>query len=381
MTKTPVEQRPSIFRRLLRNAFIIANMLAAVWLLLCLAASYTSPAEVNNIALLSLTIPFAIVVNIFFVVFWLFTSKKIRSLLSLIALLICYKLIPTVFGLNFTAKQDWDPAKDRIKVMTWNVHGMGLFNKPLNNEDKDKIADIIKDENPDIVCLPEYAIMTNGGMAKYTKKMAKDNKFVDYWFNMDNTYGYHVQLGTMVFSKYPLTDYKAHDLGNLIYLVQADVKLPNTKKMRLYFVHLYSFNLSDDDRNYIEKVRANETQVKQDIGVSRTFISKFNRSWAVRAKEADSIASIISRSPYPVLICGDFNDLPGSYVYTKIKGDLRDVFSDKGIGLGRTYNQIFGTLRIDHMFYDKEILELLAYRSYFNAMSDHNPVVANFKIK
>lgn len=376
-----MEQRPSIFRRLIKSAFIIANLLAVVWLLLCLTASHTSPAEVKNLALFSLTIPFAIVVNIFFVIFWLFTAKKIRSLFSVIALLICYKLITIVFGLNYRAKHDWEPAKDRVKIMTWNVHGMGLFNKPLNKEDKDKIADVIKNESPDIVCLPEYAILRDGGMTKYTKKMAKDNKFVDYWFNMDNTYGYHVQLGTMVFSKYPLLNFKANDLGNLIYLVQADVKLNGGKMMRLYFVHLYSFNLSDNDRNYIEDVRAGETEVKQDIGVSKTFISKFNRSWAIRAKEADSIASIISKSPYPVFICGDFNDLPGSYTYTKIKGDLRDVFSDKGTGLGRTYNQIFRTLRIDHMFYNEDALELLAYRSYFNTMSDHNPVVANFKVR
>jgi endonuclease/exonuclease/phosphatase family metal-dependent hydrolase len=365
---------------LIRSAFIIANLLAVIWLLLCLMASYTSPAEVKHLALFSLTIPFAIVVNIFFAVFWLFTRKKIRSLFSITALLICYKLITVVFGLNYYAKHDWEPAKDRIKIMTWNVHGMGLFNKPLNEADKDKIAEVIKDESPDIVCLPEYAIMRDGSMAKYTKKMAKDNKFVDYWFNMDNTYGYHVQLGTMVFSKYPLLNFKANDLGNLIYLVQADVKLNGGKMMRLYFVHLYSFNLSDNDRNYIEDVRAGETEVKQDIGVSKTFISKFNHSWAIRAKEADSIASIISKSPYPVFICGDFNDLPGSYTYTTIKGDLKDVFSEKGTGLGRTYNQIFRTLRIDHMFYDEDALELLAYKSYFNTMSDHNPVIANFKI-
>lgn len=376
-----MEQRPGLFRRLLKNILIIANLLAVIWLLLCLMASKTSPAETRYLALFSLTIPFAIIANIFFAVFWLVTSKKIRSLFSIIALLICYQLITVVFGLNYRAKHDWETGKDRLKVMTWNVHGMGLFNKPLNKEDKDKIAEVIRTESPDIVCLPEYAILRDGGMTKYTKKLAKDNHFVDYWFNMDNTYGYHVQLGTMVFSKYPLQDFKANHLGNLIYLVQADVKLDSGKMMRLYFVHLYSFNLSDNDRNYIEDVRANKTEIKKDLGVSKTFISKFNRSWAIRAKEADSIVSIISKSPYPVFICGDFNDLPGSYTYTKIKGGLKDVFSEKGTGLGRTYNQIFRTLRIDHMFYDDKALELLAYRSYFNTMSDHNPVIANFKIK
>lgn len=375
-----MEQRPGIFRRLLKSAFKIANTLAIVWLLLCLLASYVSPASVKYLALLSLTIPFAILVNVFFVIGWLFTSKKLRAINSLIALLLCYKLIAVVFGLNYGAKHDWERAEDRVKIMSWNVHGLGLFNKPLNKDDKKNIAKVIEDEDPDILCLPEYSLMRDGSTDKYTRKIATTNGFVDHKFNLDNTYGYHVILGTMVYSKYPLIDFKAHDLGHFIFLVQADVKLPGDKMMRLFFVHLYSFGLSDNDRTYIEQVRANQTEIKEDLGVSKTFISKFNRAWAIRGNEADSIAAIVSRSPYPVFICGDFNDLPGSYTYTKIRNELSDAFSEKGAGLGRTYNQIFGTLRIDHMFYDCKALEILGYKSYFNKMSDHNPVVANFRI-
>jgi endonuclease/exonuclease/phosphatase family metal-dependent hydrolase len=376
-----VQQHPGIFRRLLRSSLIIINLGVVVWLFLCLAAAYTSPASVKYLAVFSLSIPFAIIANVLFAGLWLFTARKVRSLYSLITLLLCYKLIAVVFGFNYNAKHDWAPAADKVKIMTWNVHGLGLFNKPFNKEDKQKIADVIKEEAPDILCLPEYSLMRDGSTEKYTKKLAKANGFVDHQFNLDNTYGYHVILGTMIFSKFPLVDFRSYDLGNMIYLVQSDVKLPGGKMMRMFFVHLYSFGLNDDDRSYIEEVRANRTEIKKDLGVSKTFISKFNRSWAIRAREADSIVSIVKESPYPVFICGDFNDLPGSYTYTTIRGELNDVFCDKGAGLGRTYNQIFGTLRIDHMFFNKEALELVAYRSYFNPMSDHNPVVANFRIR
>jgi endonuclease/exonuclease/phosphatase (EEP) superfamily protein YafD len=149
----------------------------------------------------------------------------------------------------------------------------------------------------------------------------------------------------------------------------------------MFFVHLYSFQLTDRDRDYIEDVRKSKTQIDEDLGKSKTFISKFNKAWAIRAREADSIAAIVKRSPYPVMICGDFNDLPGSYTYTSIRGGLNDVFSDRGAGLGRTYNQIFRTLRIDHIFYNDKVLQLIGYRSYFNTMSDHNPVVANFRVR
>ena len=376
-----MEKRPGTLSKIVGNIVFIVNLLVVLWLALCFAASYISPAEVKYLALCSLTIPFAIVANVFFVLFWLFTNYKARSLYSLIVLLISYQLIITVFGFHYKAEHDMDSGPGRLKIMSWNVHGLGLFNKPFKKEDKNKIAEVIKAEAPDILCLPEYSLLRDGSMEKFTKKIVQENNFNDYKFNIDNTYGHHVILGTMVFSKYPLKDFKVYDLGNMIYLVQSDVQVNDMRTIRMFFVHLYSFGLSDRDRDYIEDVRRSKTQIEEDLGKSKTFISKFNRAWAIRAKEADSIAAIIKMSPYPVVICGDFNDLPGSYTYTAIRGGLNDVFSDKGAGLGRTYNQIFRTLRIDHMFYDDKALQLLGYKSYFNTMSDHNPVIANFRIR
>ena len=92
------------------------------------------------------------------------------------------------------------------------------------------------------------------------------------------------------------------------------------------------------------------------------------------------MAAIIRTSPYPVFICGDFNDLPGSYTYTTIRGDLNDAFLDKGRGFGRSYNQILFSLRIDHMFYDPSAMQAIGYRSPVNYASDHNPLIVNFRV-
>ena len=99
-----------------------------------------------------------------------------------------------------------------------------------------------------------------------------------------------------------------------------------------------------------------------------------------RASEADKAAAIIAKSPHPVLICGDFNDLPGSYTYTQFRGDLKDAFVEKGWGFGRTYNLISPTLRIDYIFYDPAVLRIKSYSSPRTELSDHNPVIVNFEI-
>ena len=84
---------------------------------------------------------------------------------------------------------------------------------------------------------------------------------------------------------------------------------------------------------------------------------------------------------YPQIICGDFNDVPGSYVYNTVKGKLGDAFTSKGTGLGRTYRHIFPTLRIDYILYDKDALSVKGYERPNVDLSDHYPVIANFSLR
>ena len=82
-----------------------------------------------------------------------------------------------------------------------------------------------------------------------------------------------------------------------------------------------------------------------------------------------------------MILCGDFNDLPGSYTYNTMKRGLKDAFAEKGRGLGRTYNLFSPTLRIDYIFYDPKMLDIIGFRSPKTRLSDHNPVIANFEIR
>ena len=56
--------------------------------------------------------------------------------------------------------------------------------------------------------------------------------------------------------------------------------------------------------------------------------------------------------PYPIIVCGDFNDTPVSYTYNKIKGNLMDSFTISGVGIGDSYVKI-PMFRIDYIMYDK----------------------------
>ena len=120
--------------------------------------------------------------------------------------------------------------------------------------------------------------------------------------------------------------------------------------------------------------------MKNVLDRSKTFVVKFNNAFAKRAAEADKAAAIIAKSPYPVVLCGDFNDLPGSYTYMTMRGNRNDAFLDKGKGFGRSYNRILPTLRIDHFFYDPTALKLVGFSCPNTTLSDHNPLITNFEI-
>ena len=101
------------------------------------------------------------------------------------------------------------------------------------------------------------------------------------------------------------------------------------------------------------------------------------KNYAQRAVQAEQVAEAVEQSPHPVVVCGDFNDTPVSYVYRTIRraGNLVDSFVEKGRGVEHTFKGLYNLFRIDYILADKEAFEVKSYDSYDEPMSDHKPVV------
>ena len=217
----------------------------------------------------------------------------------------------------------------------------------------------------------------------------------------------NILLGNFIFSKFPIDSFKVYPLDyrtNIIdndtdYLLQCDVRTPGNHILRVFSLHLYSVGISNYDKNFIEHLKLRKVQgpdvcdydldfiaemERRHININNhisVFMFKLNYAYNKRVSQAEIVADIIRKSPYPVVVCGDFNDVPGSYTYTKIKGDLTDAFLAKSHGFGRTYNEILPTLRIDNIFFDKTHFNILGYSTPKLFMSDHKPVIATFELK
>ena len=78
------------------------------------------------------------------------------------------------------------------------------------------------------------------------------------------------------------------------------------------------------------------------------------------------------------VICGDFNDVPYSYTYNTLLGDMVDGFKECGSGWMSTYRGS-KSVRIDYIFHD-EGLEGVNYYTTPLTYSDHLPVFMQLKL-
>ena len=82
---------------------------------------------------------------------------------------------------------------------------------------------------------------------------------------------------------------------------------------------------------------------------------------------------------YPVIFCGDFNDVPNSYTYFTVRGNMQDAFLEKGSGIGRSFTSISPTLRIDYILTSNDF-SVLQFDRNKRKYSDHYMLVTDLKL-
>lgn len=386
-------KKTSVLPRILRSIALLLNIAFIIWLLLCKGASYYDAAQKPTLlSLFSFTCFFAALGNFFFILFWLFSKKKFRSLFSLITIIICWNVTRPLYGLNYFGKNTVATADEgSLKVMTWNVHMFDLGEWTKDKTSKAKILKLIKDENPDILCLQEFYWDAREDSEPYTAILQQSGyPFVSFstenimrknYITSDASKEDMIHMGHAIFSKYPIRNERRYPLSDRIYnMLSVEVVIDSGHIFNLNVVHLTSVGFGRNEMKYISDVKKKGVDA-QDEDQSKSLLKKLRNTSSNRAGLANKIDSLKREMDYPQIICGDFNDVPGSYVYQKVKGKLSDAFTGKGTGLGRTYRHIFPTLRIDYIFYDADALTITGYKRPDVDLSDHYPVIANFSLK
>lgn len=370
-------------RRFSKKFFIVTNVIVVIFFLLACLSPYINPSSFWLMGFLAVGFPILLALVVIFLVFFLFVKRKL-ALISFIALLIGFKNISNVFGFHFRAAE-WSVKKEgSIRIMTWNVRRFIPVGKNHLEQVKDINAfkkEIVK-YNPDVLCLQEYFTGLNVNYPD-NEKTITDLGYRYKCFSRDYTWWFGngtVVSGPIIFSKYPFVDSGMVTFLSSGYtsesLVYANIKKGNDT-IKVISTHLQSFSFNAKDYKRIEKIKKREDTA---FAATKGIFKKMKRAFELRGEQVDEIRAVADSSKIPEIIAGDFNDVPNSYAYHNLLGDRKDAFLEKGFGLGRTYNGLFPTLRIDFFLVDPRI-QIIQYKKIPRQLSDHYPMVMDVEVK
>ncbi len=347
--------------------------------LLSLVAAYLAPSVDPNkgviFAYFGLAAPVIYLVNVFLMLYWALRWKAIFFVCAL-AVVCGAGQISKFYRITGSVPTE-EPGENEIKVLTFNVEGFMDIDHERNVAlpTVEQVTEFLRRTEADIICLQEY-------QSTFLFPQEKIDSLLSDW--PYRAIHYTVARpergiwGTAIYSKYPICDYEEIRFDSTVNgALRADV-LFGEDTLRVFCNHLQTTYVDKKNLEFLNYY--NFTQEPDKKGHLKLIGGRLRRGFRKRAVQADSIAVQIARSPYPTIVCGDFNDTPASYSYTKIRGDLLDAFQQSGEGYGYTYKRLRKMMRIDYVLFSEEF-ESISYDSPDFDCSDHHPVIAVLRLK
>lgn len=374
-----------IISSLIKYFALTVNFIAILSLVLSYLVKFISPEKFWPIAFFGLTYPIILAVNILFVLYWLIQLKK-EFLYSLIIILLGWNYLTKIFQINFNSdkKLYTESQQKSFKIITYNVKTFSAY--PWSNwgvDAKKNIFNLLNEENADVICLQEF----NTGFEKDSPnqrgfynldtlvKILKTN-----FYHYEETYVYkHVShFGLITLSKYPIVNKGVIVFSNSKNnrCIYSDIKIKDDI-IRTYNIHLQSIHFDYPDYDLLDSIKQNNNIQLSQL---KKIISLLKKAYIKRSAQVQLIAEHTDKSSYPTIICGDFNDTPISYAYFTLYDNFNDAFEISGTGFGSTYAGKIPCLRIDYVFFNKN-LNVSEYKIIQEAFSDHYPVSCIMKIE
>ncbi len=342
-----------------RFAFLI-NCFCAVGMMLAHWAPNINPSKFYLGALVGLSFPLWTLLNFLFLIYWIYRFKR-QLVLPLVVIMLSWSSVSNMYQ-GFADREE---VKNGIRLMSYNVRLFNLY-RWLEEEDIPlKQLQLIKSANPDIIAFQEYYQKN-----RVTEKLPHPYKRIAL-INPEKNYG------LALYSRYPILNSQLIDMGvNTANAAMFADLLIGKDTVRVFNVHLASLKLGATDYAFLDNIKHEQSEEVLKTGTKK-ILQNMRIAYNERAQQTDVLRKKLSESPYPVILMGDFNDVPQSYTYAALSEDLKDAFVESGIGFGRTYTRYLPSFRIDYLLHDNK------WRAYNfevlndEVLSDHYPVVCD----
>ena len=363
-----------LIKKIVKHFLFFLNILLATYTLLVYQLSYSVSIKHWLAGFMMLSMPFVLVGNIIFMVIWAI-RKSYRSLLSLCLLLIGFPFILRSVTWHNIESRD---TRAGISFMSYNMMWCDAFTY-IEQHDTLNSINLIKKAvsiDADIKCLQEFYNWDGIPNFKTLKKFRGTHKYYTYVHSTPGNDHGQGTIGLVIFSKYPIIG-KQEKYWSVNHngLLSADIVIKKDT-IRVINVQLHSMGVR------VQKVidaKENKDLVKKE---AKTIYHQLKYGFEDRAIQVKELENWIKESPYPVFVCGDFNELPYGFAYGKIRNYLNNGFEDAGRGFGFTYHYKPGFIRIDNIFYDSKKFEIKRFKTFSETpYSDHFPIWGEFVMK
>jgi endonuclease/exonuclease/phosphatase family metal-dependent hydrolase len=371
----------NLVRKLAKKILVIANIILAALFLLGSYGGWLNGKQWWPVGFLTLAAFYFLIFLIGFIFFWLFVKPR-YTLISVIAILFAIKPLQQIIPLSLATGFNKQKETTTLRITSWNVEHFDILEYRNHPEKKQQMIDLVNDYLPDVACFQEMV-----GSEKFTDAvnyipdMMRQMGYTNYHyaFNPKLDFDEKHHFGIITFSKFPIIKKETLQFYPFDYnsIFQYTDVLKGTDTIRIFNLHLQSLKFSADNLKYIDAPEIND---KSDLKKTRNVVGKLKQGFLKRKIQADLIRTEIDKSPYPVIVCGDFNDVPNSYAYNTIGTGLQNAFAKKGSGIGRTYSGISPTLRIDNIF-ASPAFTIQQYTRVGKKLSDHFPIFADMQIE
>lgn len=360
---------------LAHSLLLLLAVFFGILLLLASLAPYINPNSFVLPNLLALCLPWLVLPNLFFLLYW-GIRKRYLALIP---------LLPLLFSFCFTFRH-FQPQKQQslchelptadsvrskpIKILTYNVNLFRLYSWADTPPTFEKIAQAIRETDADIVCLQEFTTTSGRFDERKIRKLFPPHAKIYYTLHQGD-----LNLGLAIFSRFPILESGLIAFPNSYNASMFADICCDQDTLRVYNNHLQSFRLH---RKNIAFIRSPHFSINEDFWSEiQDVLHKLSPTLKKQAQQVATVAQHRTHSPYPVLLCGDFNTTPYTYTYAQMKSELTDAFETLRSGTGATFSSFFPPMRIDYMLHSSTICPTDC-RVLRLPYSDHFPLLLSF---
>lgn len=352
-----------------RKILWVFTALVSLAMILCIISVYVSPADAKWMSLCPFALRYVLICVAVFMLIWLFVNFKVAIPLALLAF-VGFKFFSHEYSFRDKSLDD----KADFRVMSYNVKCFGILDKNSNLL-RENVLETITATNPDIVCMQEAYWADKPADFPTLDVLSKNLNAVSVQRTQLANFNHGVG-GLAIVTRYKVINKYSHPFDSTANgFMYVDI-LMDEDTVRLYNCHLQSIMIKDSD------VDMSNGFNRENKDKAMSLYSKFSEASAHRAVQVDTLVATLDTCPYPVMICGDFNDVPLSYACFQILASgerLHDTFMERGEGSGRTFSIAGVDFRIDYIMHSN-LFKCLRHKVLeFNIANDHYPVVAEFK--